>query len=252
MNKELIALSNNNTWELVYLPKGKKAIGSKWVYKVKLKADGSLERCKARLVAKGFNQKYGVDYEEIFSPMVKMATIRCILAVAASSSWVVHQLDVNNAFLHGDLSEEVYMKVPEGVPNPFNKVCKLKKLIYGLKQASREWHFKLTHILILEGFVQSKNDYSLYFRRRNELICIAAVYVDDVILTGTDQEAISGLKSFLHKTFGIKDLSRLSFFLGIEVSYLSTGIFLSRKNLLMNYLIIVILISHGRPLLICP
>ncbi|XP_074328434.1 uncharacterized protein LOC141666342 [Apium graveolens] len=108
MNKELVALSANNTCELTDLPKGKKVIGSKWVYKVKLKADGTLERCKARLVAKGFNQKYGIDYEETFSHVVKMATIRCILAIVASSDWFVHQLDVNNAFLHGDLSELNY------------------------------------------------------------------------------------------------------------------------------------------------
>ncbi|XP_056692275.1 uncharacterized mitochondrial protein AtMg00820-like [Spinacia oleracea] len=105
MEKEIEALLNNQTWEMVDLPPGKRPIGCKWVFKVKLKADGTLERCKARLVAQGYTQKFGIDFEETFSPVVKMATVRCIIALAASRKWVIFQLDVNNAFLHGDLHE---------------------------------------------------------------------------------------------------------------------------------------------------
>ena len=118
MNKEINALQTNNTWDVVSLPPKKKAISCKWVYKTKFKSDGSLERLKARLVIRGFTQQYGVDYQEVFSPVVKMATIRTVMAVAAAQNWAMYQLDVNNAFLHGDLDEEVYMQMPKGIPNP--------------------------------------------------------------------------------------------------------------------------------------
>lgn len=134
------------------LPTGKKALGNKWVYKVKLKSDGSIERFKGRLLIQGNHQKYGVDYLDTFSTVIKMPNIRCIISLAASKKWPVHQLDINNAFLHGDLVEEVYMKVPLGLPNLDNKVCRLKKSLYGLKQASRQWFHKLSSALTLEGF----------------------------------------------------------------------------------------------------
>lgn len=130
MEDELIALSKNQTWEVTTLPQGKRAIGNKWVYKVKLRADGTLERFKARLVAKGYSQKYGIDYEETFSPVVKMTTIRCLIAIATHNNWNIHQLDINNAFLHGNLDEEVYMLMPKGISNPNNKVCLLKVIIW--------------------------------------------------------------------------------------------------------------------------
>ena len=133
MQQELAALHQNNTWDLVPPPPGKKTIGSRWVYKIKLKSDGSLERYKAPLVAKGYNQQYGIDYQETFSPVVIMTTVRCLIALAASRHWPLFQLDVNNAFLHGDLHEEVYMRVPEGLNTPPNLVCKLKKSLYRLK-----------------------------------------------------------------------------------------------------------------------
>ena len=138
MNKEVLALESNKTWVVTELPPGKKAISCKWVHKVKTHTDGSFERNKARLVVRENTQKYGVDYEETFSLVVKMPTIRTLIAVAIQNRWNMFQLDVNNAFLHRDLHEEVNMKMPEGIPNRDGKVCRLIKSLYGLKQTSRQ------------------------------------------------------------------------------------------------------------------
>jgi len=139
MDEEMAALDANSTWELVALPKDKKAIGCKWVYKVKHNAGGSMSRYKARLVAKGYAQTYGIDYDETYSPIAKMTIVRSIIAMAVAKGWSLHQMDVKNAFLHGDLQEEVYMEQPLGYVDQthHNLVCRLKKALYGLKQAPR-------------------------------------------------------------------------------------------------------------------
>ena len=230
MKDELLAMNRNDTWDIVPLPKGKKAIGSRWVYKVKHKSDGTVDRYKARLVARGYSQVEGVDYDEKFSPGVKMTTIRCLIALAAARQWDLHQLDVNNAFLHGDLHEEVYMKMPEGVPNPDNHVCKLKKSIYGLKQASRQWFAKLTDALVSHGFTQSKNDYSMFIKKLHEDITILTVYVDDILITGNNPQEIQHLKAFMANTFSIKNLGKARFFLGFELAYLPEGISLTQHK----------------------
>nr|GEU80018.1 ribonuclease H-like domain-containing protein [Tanacetum cinerariifolium] len=139
---------------IVGLPKGRKAIGNKWIYKIKYKASGEVERYKAKVVAKGFNQKEGFDYDETFSPVVMMVTVRCLIVVAVSNSLPLYQLDINNAFLYGDLVEDVYMTLPLGFGNDNgNKVCMLNKSLYGLKQVPRQWNAKLTAALIEHGFV---------------------------------------------------------------------------------------------------
>ena len=139
MDEEMAALDANHTWELMPLPHDKKAIGCKWVYKVKHNADGSVSRYKARLVAKGYAQTYGIDYEETFSPVARMATVRAVIAMAAAKGWSLHQMDVKNAFLHGDLQEEVYMMQPKGYQDDAQPhfVCRLHKALYGLKQVPR-------------------------------------------------------------------------------------------------------------------
>lgn len=154
--------------------------------------------------------------------------MRSLIAVATCKKWPLFQLDVNNAFLHGDLKEEVYMKVPEGLPNPSDLICRLRKSLYGLMQASRQWHEKLATSLHTLGFVKSHHDHSLFIKKHNEEICIAAVYVDDIIVTGTNIADIEDFKAHLHHEFSIKDLGALNYFLGIEVGYTPDGILLSQ------------------------
>ena len=154
MQLELKALEANNTWALVPLPPGKTCVGSKWVYRIKYKANGEVERYKARLVAKSYTQSAGVDFHETFAPVVQMDTVRSLLAISAANNWFVEQLDVNNAFLYGDLEEEVYMSPPLGYvlpPSNVPLVCQLIKSIYGLRQASRRWFAKLTSCLLISG-----------------------------------------------------------------------------------------------------
>lgn len=165
MDAEIKALEQNNTWTLTPLPNGKYPIVCKWVFTKKYKSDGTLDRYKARLVAKGFTQTEGIDYFETFSHVAKMTTVRLILALASAHDWHVQQLDVNNAFLHGELEEEVYMVLHPGFKssNP-HVVCKLQKSLYGLKQASRQWFQKLSSALISFGYTESKADYSLFLK----------------------------------------------------------------------------------------
>ncbi|GJW80502.1 ribonuclease H-like domain-containing protein [Tanacetum coccineum] len=236
MNQEMDALLRNGTWELVDLPEGRKAIGSKWIYKIKFRSSGEIDRYKARLVAQGFGQKEGIDYEETFSLVVKMVTVRCLLNIVVSMSWPVFQLDVNNAFLYGDLEEVVFMKPPEGYFPSDNKVCRLKKSLYGLKQAPRQWNAKLTSTLIENGFSQSKSDYSLYTKSDKGVFLALLVYVDDIIITGNSVSEIEKFKVFLKSKFMIKDLGKLKYFLGIEVVDTDKGICLNQRKYVLDLL----------------
>ena len=219
MDDEIHALHKQGTWTLADLPEGKKAIGCKWVYKVKHNSDGSVGRYKARLVAKGYAQEYGIDFEETFSPVAKMATVRTVIALATHSKWAMHQMDVKNAFLNGDLIEEVYMVQPPGYedPNQPMKVCKLQKALYGLKQAPRAWYGRINAFLQNIGFKTCQADSSLYAYVQGEYIVLLIIYVDDLILTGSSDMLIQDIKSKLKGEFDMKDLGELKYFLGIEI-----------------------------------
>lgn len=225
MEEEIKALQANNTWSITELPKGKTPIGCKWVYKLKLKPDGSIDRYKARLVVKGFTQQEGVDYHDTFSPVAKLTTVRMMLAMAAAKKWELHQLGVNNAFLHGELEEDIYMALPPGFEaNGKGAACKLHESIYGLKQASRQWNAKLTEALLAKGFQRSYNDYSLFTYKKGSVELYLLVYVDDIIITSNDQSAVTMIKQYLHNQFSIKDIGRLTYFLGVEVNYSTQGL----------------------------
>jgi Reverse transcriptase (RNA-dependent DNA polymerase) len=168
MEEELQALEKNNTWNIITLPKNKKPVGCKWVYKIKYNYGGTIERYKARLVAKGFTQTYGVDYQETFAPVAKMNTVRILLSVATNLGWNLSQMDVKNTFLQGNLEEEVYMTLPPGHKNESDTslVCKLQKAIYGLKQSPRAWYAKLSFSLLKIQFIKSTTDSSMFIKHR--------------------------------------------------------------------------------------
>lgn len=237
MQQELAALKANGTWSLQALPLGKKPVGCKWVYKIKYNSDGTVERYKARLVAKGYNQIEGLDYGETFAPVAKLVTVRLLLAVASTQHWHLHQLDVHNAFLHGDLDEDVYMSLPPGFGRKGEtRVCKLHKSLYGLKQASRQWFIKLSTALKQANFIQSKADYSLFVRSQDGKFTALLVYVDDVILAGNNLQDIEDTKLFLKDQFKLKDLGELKYFLGIEVARSNKGIALSQRKYALEIL----------------
>lgn len=245
MNVELEALEKNETWEVTELPSNRKAIGCKWIYKTKFKADGSIDKYKARLVILGYKQTYGIDYMETFAPVAKMATVRALLAVAAMKEWHVHQLDVSNAFLNGDLEETVYMLMPQGYTGYGSRieqsqmmtrggntrmVCRLKKALYGLRQAPRQWYHKLVITLVSIGFKHSKAYYSMYSRVENEVITLVLIYVDDILISGNYQETIADLKTVLSSHFHLKDLGPVNYFLGLEIDRSNAGFFFCRRG----------------------
>ncbi|KAM2116752.1 hypothetical protein ACFX1R_010393 [Malus domestica] len=191
MSEELQALEENCTWSILQLPPGKKAVGSHWVYKTKLKADGSIERHKARLVARSFTQTLGIDYKETFTSMTKMNTVCVLLSVFVNCGWSLYQMDVKNAFLHGELQEEVYMQIPPCYsPAKDGMVCKLHKTIYGLKQSPRAWYAKLSSMLEREGFLKSNANSSLFVRNGTRGKLVVLIYVDDLIITGDNASEI--------------------------------------------------------------
>ncbi|RVW46152.1 Retrovirus-related Pol polyprotein from transposon RE1 [Vitis vinifera] len=233
MNEEMKSLQKNETWELVECPPGKKPVGCRWIYTMKYKADGNIERFKARLAAKGYTQTYGIDYTETFAPVAKINTVRVLLSLAANLDWPLQQFDVKNAFLHGELSEEVYMDLPPGCmvsEKQCQKVCKLKKSLYGLKQSSRAWFGRFTKSMRTFGYRQSNSDHTLFLKKQHGKITALIVYVDDMVVTGYDPEERKALQNYLSREFEMKYLGPLKYFLGIEVSRSSEENFMSQRK----------------------
>jgi Reverse transcriptase (RNA-dependent DNA polymerase) len=192
MALELDALAKNNTWSLVPASEATNVVGCKWVYKTKHRSDGTVERYKAQLVAKGYIQEEGLDYTDTFSPVIKPTTIRLILTIVVTHNWPIRQLNVNNAFLHGELSELIHMSQPPGfidIQHPTH-VYRLNKALYGLRQSPRAWYHKLRDFLLQLGFVTSTSDPSLFIYRRDSTITFLLVYVNDIVLTGSNNSLL--------------------------------------------------------------
>ncbi|KAI0525207.1 hypothetical protein KFK09_004599 [Dendrobium nobile] len=206
MASEFFALQTQGTWTLVEQPNTASIIGCKWTYRTKYNSDGSIARYKARLVALGNHQEHGIDYHETFSPVAKLPTIQILLTVALHNNWPVQQLDVANAFLHGNLQETVYMAQPKGFEDSIHPhyVCNLNKAIYGLKQAPRQWYNTFTSYLISLGFKHSKSDPSLLILQQKRATIYLLVYVDDILLTGDNSAAITELLDKLNIKFAMK------------------------------------------------
>ncbi|WVZ59326.1 hypothetical protein U9M48_009481 [Paspalum notatum var. saurae] len=236
MAEEIAALERTGTWDLVPTPSHIRPITCKWVYKVKTRSDGSLERYKARLVARGFQQEHGRDYDETFAPVAHMTTVRALLAVASVREWSISQLDVKNAFLNGELREEVYMQPPPGYSVPEGMVCRLRRSLYGLKQAPRAWFQRFASVITAAGFSASAHDPALFVHTSSRGRTLLLLYVDDMIITGDDPQFIAFVKARLSDQFLMSDLGSLRYFLGIEISSTPEGIYLSQEKYIQSLL----------------
>lgn len=230
MLDEIASIEENNTWRLVDLPSGHRAIGLKWVFKLKKDAEGRVAKHKARLVAKGYVQQPGIDFEEVFALVARLESVRLLLAQAAQAGWTVHHMDVKSAFLNGELAEEVYVKQPPGFVEEGreHQVLRLDKALYGLRQAPRAWNSKLDATLLSLGFRQNDCEHAVYVRGNTSARLLVGVYVDDLIITGTKEDEIVRFKGEMKALFKMSDLGLLSFYLGIEVEQVAGSIRLSQ------------------------
>ena len=208
MRSELKSMDENQVWNLVDLPDGARPIKCKWVFKKKTDMDGNVSIYKACLVVKGFWQVQGVDYDETFSPVAMLKSVRIMLAIVAYFDYEIWQMDVKTAFLNGNLTEDVYMIHPKGFvdPNNANKVCKLQKSIYGLKQASRSWNIRFDEVVKSFGFIKSDHDSCLYKKFSGNKVNFLILYVDDILLIGNDVQMLQETKESLERSFSMKEL----------------------------------------------
>ncbi|KAJ9546964.1 hypothetical protein OSB04_019507 [Centaurea solstitialis] len=219
MKAEMQSMYDNQVWELTDLPQHCRAVGRKWVFKKKTDMDGNVHTFKARLVAKGFTQIHGIDYDETFSPVTMLKSIRILMAISAYFNYEIWQMDVKTAFLNGKLTEDVYMEQPEGFIDPKNpnKVCKLLKSVYGLKQASRSWNLHFDERIKEFGFAKSEFEPCVYTKFSGSIVTFLVLYVDDILLIGNDVPTLQSVKSWLSKCFQMKDLGEAAYILGIKI-----------------------------------
>ncbi|KAJ9560759.1 hypothetical protein OSB04_005919 [Centaurea solstitialis] len=219
MKAEMQSMYDNQVWELTDLPQHCRAVRRKWVFKKKTDMDGNVHTFKARLVAKGFTQTHGIDYDETFSPVAMLKSIRILLAISAYFNYEIWQMDVKTAFLNEKLTEDVYMEQPEGFEDPKNpnKVCKLLKSVYGLKQASRSWNLHFDERIKEFGFTKSEFEPCVYTKFSGSIVTFLVLYVDDILLIGNDVPTLQSVKSWLSRCFQMKDLGEAAYLLGIKI-----------------------------------
>ncbi|KAK8619616.1 hypothetical protein V6N13_135898 [Hibiscus sabdariffa] len=219
MRSEMDSMSENQVWTLVEPPEGIKPIGCKWVFKKKTDMDGNVQTYKGRLVAKGFRQIHGVDYDETFSPVAMIKSIRILLAVAAFHDYEIWQMDVKTAFLNEKLEEDVYMTQLEGFVTPENagKVCKLQRSIYELKQASRSWNLRFNEAIQEFGFIRNEDEPCVYKKFSGSIVSFLILYVDDILIIGNDIPTLQSIKTWLSSCFSMKDLGEAAYILGVKV-----------------------------------
>lgn len=212
MADEIKSLKDNETRELLELPPNRKAIGCKWVFAIKHNQIGEVERFKARLVAKGYSQKQGIDFEEVYAPVVKQTTIRIFLSLASKFNLPVFQFDIKTAFLNGTIKETIFMKQPEGYEEKgkVHHVCLLKRSLYGLKQAANSWNEAINETLLTFGFKRSKYDNCLYYKNYTDgSICMILIYVDDLLITGSNQTVIDDISRDISTTFEMRNMGEV-------------------------------------------
>lgn len=234
MKDEIKSLEENKTWNLVELPKEKKVIKTKWIFKTKRNVDGDITRFKARLVARGYTQRYGVDYEETYAPVVRYTTVRVLMALAVRKKLQIYQMDAVTAFLQGDIDEEIYIEQPEGFRDNTNRVCKLNKALYGLKQAGRQWNIKLDRTLKGYGLKSCYMDPCLYYDENMDLII--AIYVDDLLIFYRDEKILLKIKTSLSNDFKMKDMGQAKGCLGIRITQTEDSIKLDQSIYIIEVL----------------
>ncbi|GJV08610.1 putative ribonuclease H-like domain-containing protein [Tanacetum coccineum] len=219
-------------WILVDLPKGHRAIGTKWVYRNKKDERGIVIRNKARLVAQGHTQEEGIDYDEVFAPVARIEAIRMFLAYASYMGFMVYQMDVKSAFLYGQIEEEVYVCQPPGFEDPDHpdKVYKVVKALYGLHQAPRAWYDTLANYLLCNGFQRGKIDQTLFIKRQKGHILLVQIYVDDIIFGSTKKELCDEFEKLMKDKFQMSSMGELTFFLGLQIQQKKKGIFISQDK----------------------
>lgn len=195
MDDEIDSLRKTQTWTLVNPPSDHQVIDNRWTYKLKINSDGNIQRFKARLVARGFKQTAGVEYHETFSPVARFDSIRTILSITASNKMYLQQFDVKTAFLHGELDEVIYMQQPKGYEDGTNRVCKLNRSLYGLKQASRCWNHRFTAVLKKHGLTSTNADYCVFTNGNDRDRLILAIHIDDGLISATNQSSIKKVVS---------------------------------------------------------